>query len=568
MADLPAPEEPLDPDLLKPLGGAEPMGPPLDDAEIMPLELAVPKGDPADRDTFNYDAAVGGYAQRRDAAAELLERTRDLRLYVRLAEALAWTDGPKAFHGALAGLAHMVRGHWEDIHPGPADDPAAQSLRVRAFTPLRNRLLANAFEPTVVFDAKERDGEITLRMIYHAAGRHDVTRLRRTASGETVYPADGMHGLVARVGAGPALAALRDAMLGAAGALRDLQAFFAEQEGFDTLRFAGDGRRRGLIDELEDFAAALAAFVPEEAAAAAAPAGAEGEAPAEGGEAAPAAAAPSPQPPTDLPTRADALALLDDVLRYFARSARSSPIALALIKIRQMENATFYQWLEETVQEGRDWAQLPIWNADASLLDRYAEEASEGGEGEAGEAAAPSGGRAGHLGAIEETSHQLRSLMWDVDSLVAAFDRTRQDLESHAAALAEARDRLSAGEADVALPEAPEAPSAPSLDPTVFRDIADRLQAAQEALAAEPAAAAPARAGAPRGRVADRNGVRAALLSLGRHWRATEPSSPAALALEKLAEMVDLAFIDVVRHVAADDVSRPALRLARNPARE
>ncbi len=565
MADLPTPEEPLDPDLLKPLGGAAPMGPPLEDAEIMPLELAVPRGDPADRDSFSHDAAVGGYAQRRDAALERLERTRDLRLYTRLAEALAWSDGPKAFHGALAGLAHVVESHWQEIHPGPADDPAAQSLRVRAFTPLRNRLLANAFEPVVVFDAKERDGEITLRMIYHAAGRHDASRLRRPASGETVYPADGMHGLVARVGAGAEIAAMRDAMLGAAGALRALQAFFAETEGFDTLRFAGDGRRRGLIDELEDYAAALAAFVPEETAGAVAaePGGADGAA--EG--AAPAAAGPAPTPPSDLATREEALALIDDVLRYFARSARSSPIALALIKIREMQRATFYQWLEETVQEGRDWAQLPIWNVDAALLDRYAE-AQDDAPAEEGDAPAASD-RAAHLGALEETHHQLRSLMWDVDSLASALLRAREELEAHAAALAEARERLAAGEADVSLPDAPEPPSPPALDPAVFREIADRVQTAQEALAAEPAAGPPpATGGAAQGRVVDRAGVRAALLSLGRHWRATEPSSPAALALEKLAEMVDLAFIDVVRQVAADDVSRPALRLARNPARE
>ncbi|MFO7855136.1 MAG: type VI secretion system ImpA family N-terminal domain-containing protein [Paracoccaceae bacterium] len=566
MTDLPVPEEPLDPDLLKPLGGAEPMGPPLEDAEIMPLELAVRRGDPADRDSFSHDAAVGGYAQRRDAALERLERTRDLRLYVRLAEALAWSDGPKAFHGAIAGLAHMVESHWQEIHPGPADDPSAQSLRVRAFTPLRNRLLANAFEPVVVFDARERDGEITLRMIYHAAGRHDASRLRRPASGETVYPADGMHGLVARVGAGAEIATMRDAMLGAAGALRRMQAFFVETEGFDTLRFAGDGRRRGLIDELEDYAAALAAFVPEETAGiAAAEPGAE-EGAAEQGPV-PVAGGPTPTPPSDLATREEALALIDDVLRYFALSARSSPIALALIKIREMERATFYQWLEETVQEGRDWAQLPIWNVDAASLDRYAEAQDDAPAEDGG--APPPAGRTAHLDALEETHHQLRSLMWDVDSLASALLRAREELGAHAAALAETRERLAAGEADVSLPDAPEPPSPPALDPAVFREIADRVQAAQEALAAEPAAATgPVAGGAAPGRVVDRAGVRAALLALGRHWRATEPSSPAALAMEKLAEMVDLAFIDVVRQVAADDVSRPALRLARNPARE
>lgn len=467
--DHPEPADPLDASLYRPLFGAEPMGAPPRAEQLMALDMPV---------EGTGEAALPAYEAQREAAGTLLETCRDLRALVRFVEAHAILEGPRGLHAGLHLLDSVVRAHWEALHPGPPDDPAAVNARRRAFAPLREPKLASWFDRLALFDAGGFERVVTIRHAWLMPESQPATRGRRPArEGEPIYDTASLAALVARAEAGPAVAAVHGALVASAAILKGLQAFFAATPDYDSLRFAA------LVGELEVYATILAPFASPGDAAASVAATAGGAAAAT--DAAPAAPPAAAAPMAGLPaSRAEALALFDAVIAFYTEHSRSSPVALALVKIRRLEAASFAQWLTELDPDSPEDVRLRIGDVDLDAA-------------EVAVAPAP-----------------------DLSALTAAV-----------AALSANEAVRAAAHAEMAA-----------------------LEAALGALGGPGGAAAPV--------IRDRAEVRQALQRLAAYYRQAEPSNPASLCFDRLIELVDRSFLDIVKRVAPTGLSSAALKLA------
>ena len=494
------PAAPLDAALYEPLGGAEPMGKPLSDEAAMELGLALPE-DSAE--------AMNALSERRERILELLGKHRDLRLYVRLFETETRLRGVPGFHAALHLLHAVLTRHWETLHPAPPEGDA-RIARMTAFGVLRQKRLIWRLDETVLFDAGGFDREIALRAFYLSTERHVKTRRFPPKDDETVYPVEGLKGIIARADKGAAVAEAHAALVASAALLRELGRFLSNCEGYESIRFDD------LAKDVDIFVDALEPFLPDDAAPAEEAAGAPSDgAPAEGA----AAAAPTAQP-GQIATRAEAIALLDAILLYYAEEGRSSPIALALLKLRGMMDWTFDQWMDEVASDWPDKVALRFYGTDT------ADFTVEALAGEAGDAPADEAHAGGPPEALTEALDALESALASLREADGVAEAAGDALETAAAAAAAAR------EAAAHFPAAASAAPSPArpLDAGSIRSSAD---------------------------------VKAALKRLAVFFRTAEPSSPAYLCFEKVAELVDRGFLDILRRVAPNGVGSAALILAQ-----
>lgn len=474
------PSAPLDEELYASFGGAAAMGEPVPDEIGMELGLALPE---------DRAEAMHPLAQRRDRILDLLERHRDLRLYIRLFETETRLRGIEGCHASLHLLHAVLTKFWEEIHPAPPEEGDARIARMTAFGVLRQKRLIWRLDETVVFDAGGLDREITLRAFYIATEQHAKTRRFPPRETETLYPVEGLRGVIARADKAEAVAQAHAALVSIAALLRALGAFLGNCEGYQSIRLDD------LAKDVDIYADALAPFLSEPVGA-----GEPEAAPEEGAaEDAPAAAQPQGQPAgaAKLATREDAAALIDAVLAYYAANARSSPVALGLLKLRSMMDHSFEDWMNEVAPDWPERAALSLVGADM----------------------------AGFASAGEGASAPSPALGDELDALDAAIAGLREE-----------------GEPDPARIEAVEAAAA-----------ALRAAAAPSATAVEGAAAPQI------GSTAD---VRAALKRLAAYFRAAEPSSPAYLCFEKMLELVDRGFLDILHRIAPRGVGSASLVLA------
>ncbi len=478
MSAAPAPADPFDAALYAPLPGAAPMGEALAAEVLAALEVPI---------AANADGARAALEERREQALSALGRTRDLRVYARLAEAQARLEGPRGLHAGLHLLVAVVRGFWDGMHPGPAGDEDADNARRRAFTPFRARDLIAGYEGLTLFDAGGFERRITLRAFWHTADLHGRTRRRQPAADDTVHAPGAMAALVARAEAREAVAAAHLAFAASAALLRELEAMLVARPAFDTLRFTGP---TALAPELELFAEALAPFAAAPEAAAAAPEAAD-DAPPEG----PAGPTPSRGAAIGaIADRAAAAALRDALLAWFAAENPSNPVALALLKLRDLEGASFGAWMTALDPENAEEVSLRIADVDPVRLAGFAA------------AAPPPAPDPGPLAAIEAAAAAL-----------VAHQAAREVAEAEIAALAAA------------------------------------VEAARDA-------AAHARPAPPV--VADRAAARQALQRLAAFHKATEPSSPAGLVFDRLVDLVDRKFMDILSRVAPRGPRSSAVKIA------
>lgn len=410
----------FDADLARPLSGATPMGPALEDWEFAPLDAPPPGPDAPD------DGGPRTWLERRDYVLERLERSRDIRLYARLAEAEAHLGGPTSFRDALALLDVVVREHWEELHPKPADDRRARNARRRAFPPVYAREVVGALERAVVFDAGGFDGPMSIRAFYLATEKHLATRKRPPREDEVVLSADRLRGLIAGADAGKKVSEAHAALVDISKSMRSLEKTLTAIPEYETLRFEPTAA------EIMVFAAALEPFLPASAPPPAAAAetvedpqvalkasqsGAQGS------------AAGSPR------SRAEAMALVDAVLRYYAREAPSSPVPLVLLKLRQMGEASFTAWLAEAAPGGWEEAALPLASVDAEALTAYAEDAPAAADD-------PRVSLLEALDAVEAAAGEL-----DISGPLAAARAAVERLTPQAAATPGIRDRAAVSDA-------------------------------------------------------------------------------------------------------------------------
>jgi len=354
------PELALDDALYQPLPGAEPMGPRPEDWEVSLLEIAFP--DPTARVDAS-DRTPRNYHDRREMALKLLQKTRDLSIFVRLAEAHGHLEGPKGLHAGLHLALSVTRAFWAEIHPGPPENNRARNGRLRAYAPFCERKLVTVFDPFVVIKAAGFDDEITLRHFYIATERHAANKGRRSKQeGESTYTVGSLQELVAKAEAWHSVGTALTALNGSVTMLRELQGFLNDMPEYQRLKFSG------AVEELGHYAAALEPFASDpgsDTAATPAPVSADGAE-------TPGVRSEPPQPTSGmLKSLGEAQALLDEVIGYYAAEERSSPIPLVLLKIRGMIGATFTDWLAAVAAGGSEDAALAIDGIDPKQLDAF-----------------------------------------------------------------------------------------------------------------------------------------------------------------------------------------------------
>jgi type VI secretion system protein ImpA len=461
----------------------------------LPNETAMELSVPLSRDQA---PAHNELVSRRDRILQLLEGSRDLRLYVRLVEAEARLRGLPGFHAGFHLLDSALRTFWDEMHPTPPDRDDTRFQRMNALGVLRQSRLVWQLDKTVMFDAGGFDKEITLRTFYLATGRHLKTRRFPPSEGETVYEADSLQQIIARADKGKAVVAAHAALVASQGLLRGLGIFLAERS-YESVRL-GD-----LAADLDVFIEALAPFLSAKVSA-----DPTDGPPAEGESATGDVGDEIEAEATDaIRSREEAMAVLDAVLGYYTVNAPSSPVAVALVRIRGLMYATFDRWIAEVAGSWPDVVSLSLTNVDLSGLIPTPPD---------------------HSGAPISPSAVTVAPQPALLSALEAIEEVRAALAGN-----EAVSEAAAAE---------------------IRRLGAALEAAQAAVGAVSDVAGTER-------IRDRPGVRRALQRLAVFFRTAEPSSPAYLCFEKLIDLVDRGFLDILRRVAPQGVSSAALVLTR-----
>jgi type VI secretion system protein ImpA len=294
-------------------------------------------------------------------AADLLDRTHDLRVLVHLAIARLQLSGLTDFVAVLGLTRHQLESRWEHVHPqlDPEDDNdptlRANALLqlaepVRVLRPLRDMPLA----------VSRRDGPVSWRMIGIANGTIEAESEQEKKTDTVIRAAfidTGVETLTAR----------RETL---AAGVRDATAISAA---FDNNSGYGTGPDlSNLIKLLQEMGHYIEQYMPT------ADGGDEDATPydeqpvdlAEGDAATDAPARPraggvSVASLTSVNNRADALRLLDLVCRYYEQNEPSSPLPLLIGRARKLADKSFLEILQDLAPDGVMQAQAVVQSRDS-----------------------------------------------------------------------------------------------------------------------------------------------------------------------------------------------------------
>jgi type VI secretion system protein ImpA len=292
----------------------------------------------------------------KDVAAlawSLTGRTHDLRVLVQLAISRLQLAGLEDFTGVLGLIHHQLQACWESVHPqlDPEDDndPTLRAnalLRlaepVRVLRALRNFPLA----------LSRRDGPVSWRTISIFNGGLETTDEQERKSEQSIRAAFGETGA-------ERLTARRASIERALSELAGINLAFDSQSGYGN---APD--LSGLVKLLQEMSRFIAQYMP---AADAVPDEAPMEDASAGG--APGQPAASSQASrggmsiasiTDVNSRADAMRLLDLVVRYYEQHEPSSPLPLLVSRARKLADKGFLEILQELAPDGLMQAQVIV----------------------------------------------------------------------------------------------------------------------------------------------------------------------------------------------------------------
>jgi type VI secretion system protein ImpA len=343
-----------------------PAGPSLEfDADFGALERAA-QGTP-ERQAGNsiIPAEDPDWKEVAQLAADLLERTHDLRVMVHLAVARlhlssqrhsAPIGAPLADFTAVLGLIReRLANRWEHVHPqlDPEDDNDP-TFRANALLQLAHPTRVLRVLRTMTLAASGRAGTVSWRVIGISTGAIETEDESEKKTDSEI------HAAFDAIGAGPA-AALRETV---ATALRELAGIGAA---FDTHCGYGYGPN---FDDLTKLLGEIGRYVETYGARETATPDAD----ADGGETDPSeATAPgSPAAPggavratsgvsaaalTAVTNRADAVRLLDLVCRYYEQYEPSSPLPLLIARARNLADKGFLEILQDLAPDGLSQAQ-------------------------------------------------------------------------------------------------------------------------------------------------------------------------------------------------------------------
>ncbi|MET0981446.1 MAG: type VI secretion system protein TssA [Telluria sp.] len=273
----------------------------------------------------------------RRMAAELLERSRDLRLAVHLARASLALSGVQGLADSVTLIERLLDARWDSVHPElDPDDDLDPTLRI-------NSLAILADTGTLVRELKEA----TLVLL---PGLGPLTiRLLEIANGEQAPPAGQEKIAIGSIES--AMADLDPAQMGAAldGVKRALSAVVNIE--LILVRQVGSSQALNLdpltrpLRKAHDF---LARQSQGEEGAEPAAGGADAEAGAPGEGPRPARAAIS----GDIASRDDVLRMLDKLVAYYTRHEPSSPIPILLERAKRLVPMNFFEIMQDLAPDG------------------------------------------------------------------------------------------------------------------------------------------------------------------------------------------------------------------------
>lgn len=279
----------------------------------------------------------------RRMAAELLERSRDLRLAVHLLRASLALSGIQGLADGVTLIERLLEVRWDSVHPAlDADDDNDPTLRI-------NSLAILADSGTLVRELKEATlvvlpglGPLTIKMLEIANGEVPPP------AGQDRIAIGSIEGALADLDPGQ-LAAAVDALARALAAVVNIELILVRQVG-SSQALNLDALTRPLR-KAHDFLARQG----QGAGAGTGSADTSGEAPALDGTA-PRAARAAIQ--GDIGSRDDVLRMLDKLVGYYSRHEPSSPIPILLERAKRLVPMNFFEIMQDLAPEGM--AQLEV----------------------------------------------------------------------------------------------------------------------------------------------------------------------------------------------------------------
>ena len=326
--------------LLAEISADAPCGPNLEyDPDFLALEQAV-LGKPEVQYGDTITAAVPpDWKLVRRLAAELSERSRDLRLVLHLLRANLALNGVEGLVDGVALIERLLEERWDSVHPQlDADDDMDPMLRI-------NSLAILADTGTILKDLKESTlvvlpglGPFSLRMLEIAHGELAVPEGKDKPTVDSIERA---------------LADVELALLTAA--VDNLTRAHASAVNIETLLVRQVGSSQALnLDVLTRALKRGRDFLGQQLAARSEAQGeAEAAADSDSGADAPArGAARAAGASGEISDRADVVRALDKLIKYYQQSEPSSPLPLLLERAKRLVHKNFFEILEDLAPEG------------------------------------------------------------------------------------------------------------------------------------------------------------------------------------------------------------------------
>jgi len=319
------------------------------------------------------------FAKLRTQALGFLEkRTRDVRPLGRLVLAETGLSGCDGLARGMDLSAHWLVEHWDAVHPQDTENDGEFYERMEILSEQFSVVpLRMALEMAPLF-AIPGLGNASLRTLSIAKG-DAVAR-----EDDVVIPPDSLKQvLVQHTESAEALQRAVTALTHVRDRADAVDAFLEDKEDV----YEVDGFRRTVLAALrslcDEAIATVAVF--QEGGASPDPASEGPGDTAESGagpDAASAPAAPGAQQGQSTPmagpkTQEEAVALMDAIIRYYARAGRSSPIPIALIALRDLMEADFNVWVTQTARNGMEGAALDISKVEQGRLNEFLEAGDE-----------------------------------------------------------------------------------------------------------------------------------------------------------------------------------------------
>lgn len=318
--------------------GADPCGPDLEyDPAFQELERNLVGKPEVQYGATITPAVPPDWKAVRRQAADLLGRTRDLRIAVALARAVLALDGLAGFAATLQAIEGMLTTQWEGLHPQlDADDDNDPTLRINSLGPLTDPATVLRELHDTAFVQLPGLGPLSLRQLDYATGEAPVPAGHVALAPATIEQAF--------------QAVPQEAVQAALTAARQAHASVAAIEMLLGER-VGNAQAPNLAPLLRSLARIGAALQPHIRAAVVA---ATGEAPALTAPDAPAAPAAAPVQGLsgDILDREDVLRAIDMLLAYYQRHEPSSPVPLLLERARRLVPKSFMEVMQDLAPDG------------------------------------------------------------------------------------------------------------------------------------------------------------------------------------------------------------------------